>query len=157
MATETLITPNPRVLDVTDACTALNHFFADPGYLSTPAPRNDLAFPWGQFNLRAWPAPRSNPKPHLYFLWAPYMTNTSYVSYSHTTLLFTWVTSQVPQTASRELGLIKPTRMTQKHTQSWRQCKEQTLSTVVLSPARQASTYSSPCSLTPCRRQQEYF
>lgn len=157
MATETLITPSPRTLDVTDACTTLNRFFADPGYLSTPAPRNDLAFPWGQFILRARPASRSSPKPHLCFLWAPYMTNTSYASYPHTTLLFTSVTSQVSQTASRELGLIKPTRMTQKHTQSWRQCKEQTLSTVVLSPAHQASTYSSPSSLTLCRKQQEYF
>lgn len=65
--------------------------------------------------------------------------------HTRTTLLFTWVISQVPRTASRELGFVKPIswpRVTQKHTQHWGQCKEQDLCMLVLSPAHQVSTYS---------------
>lgn len=62
-----------------------------------------------------------------------------------TALLFTWVTSQVPKTASRELRFVKPIsqgKVTQKHTQHCRQYEEEDLCVLVLPPTHLVNTYS---------------
>jgi len=65
--------PNPRTLDVTDACTVLNHSFAISGvkWPRVLSHNNSLEWPclflWDSLIQRAQSARRSSPKPRLCF------------------------------------------------------------------------------------------
>lgn len=74
ITTKMFITPNPWTLDVTDACTVLNHFFATAGvkwprvHSHTNSLEWPFLFPWDSLIKGAQPAPRSSPNASLYFL-----------------------------------------------------------------------------------------
>lgn len=71
ITTKMFITSNPWTLDVTDACTVLNHFFATAvvKWPRVHSHSNSLEwprlFPWDSSIKRAQPAPRSSPNTSL--------------------------------------------------------------------------------------------